>query len=43
VPDAREKARANAMTIMEKIRVHIQIERENRRKLEEFKKGGKAA
>ena len=32
------------MTMKEKIRVHIQIEQENRRKLEEWKrKEGKAA
>ena len=31
------------MNIKERIKVHVQIERENRRKLEEFKKGGKAA
>lgn len=31
------------MTIKERIRIHVQIERENRRKLEEWKKGGKAA
>lgn len=31
------------MTIKERIKVHVQIERENRRKLEKFKKGGKAA
>ena len=31
------------MSIKEKIRIHAEIERENKRKLEEFKKGGKAA
>lgn len=31
------------MTMKEKIRIHIQIEAENRKKLEEWKKGGKAA
>lgn len=31
------------MTMKEKIRIHAEIERENKRKLEEFKKGGKAA
>ena len=31
------------MTMKEKIRVHVQIERENHRKVEEWKKGGKAA
>ena len=40
---AREKGRANTMTMKERIKVHVQIERENRRKLEEFKKGGNAA
>lgn len=30
------------MTMKERIRIHIQIERENARKLEEWKKGGKA-
>ena len=34
---------ARAMTPKERITFHVQIERENRRKLEEFKKGGKAA
>ena len=34
---------ARAMTPKERIKVHAEIERENRRKLEEFKKGGKAA
>lgn len=31
------------MTMKEKIKIHAEIERENNRKLEEFKKGGKAA
>ena len=31
------------MTMKEKIRIHVQIELENRRKLTEWKKGGKAA
>lgn len=31
------------MTIKERIRIHVEIEKENKRKLEEFKKGGKAA
>ena len=31
------------MTMKEKIKIHAEIERENQRKLEEFKKGGKAA
>lgn len=33
------------MTIKERIKVHVQIERENRRKLDEWKQkeGGKAA
>lgn len=31
------------MTMKERIKVHVQIERENRRKVEEWKKGGKAA
>ena len=31
------------MTMKEKIRIHIEIQRENERKLEEFKNGGKAA
>ena len=31
------------MTIKEKLEIHRQIEEENKRKLEEFKKGGKAA
>ena len=35
---------ARAMTLKEKLKVHVQIERENRRKLMEWKqKGGKAA
>jgi hypothetical protein len=31
------------MTFKERLKVHAEIERENRRKLDEFKKGGKAA
>ena len=31
------------MTMSEKLKIHAQIEAENKRKLEEFKKGGKAA
>jgi len=31
------------MTMKEKIRIHVEIEAENKRKLEEFKKGEKAA
>lgn len=31
------------MTIKEKLKIHKEIEAENKRKLEEFKKGGKAA
>ena len=31
------------MTMKEKLEVHRQIEAENKRKLEEWKKGGKAA
>lgn len=31
------------MTMKERLEVHRQIERENKRKLEEFKKEGKAA
>ena len=31
------------MTIREKLKIHRKIERENKRKLKEFKKGGKAA
>jgi hypothetical protein len=31
------------MTFKEMLKVHAEIERENRRKLDEFKKGGKAA
>ena len=31
------------MTMKEKIRIHAEIERENKRKLDEFKRGGKAA
>ena len=38
-----EKVRANHMTMKEKIRIHAEIERENKRKLDEFKRGGKAA
>ena len=46
-PDANAKRwrkdGARAMTPKERIRVHVQIERENARKLKEWKKGGKAA
>ena len=39
-----ERKGARAMTIKERIKVHVQIERENARKLREWKqKGGKAA
>lgn len=31
------------MTMKEKLKVHREIERENRRKAKEWKKGGKAA
>ena len=31
------------MTIKERLKIHAEIERENKRKLDEFKKGGKAA
>ena len=31
------------MTTKEKIRIHVQIERENRRKLKEWKEGRKSA
>ena len=31
------------MTVKEKLRIHREIEAENKRKLDEFKKGGKAA
>ena len=31
------------MTMKEKLKIHSEIEAENKRKLEEFKKGGKAA
>jgi hypothetical protein len=31
------------MTMKERIKVHVQIERENRRKVEKWKKGGNAA
>ena len=39
------KGSARAMTMKERIKVHVQIERENARKLREWKqkKGGKAA
>ena len=32
-----------AMTIKERLEMHKRIEAENKRKLDEFKKGGKAA
>ena len=41
-PWRKDGARA-MMTPKEKLKVHIQIERENARKLKEWKKGGKAA
>jgi len=41
-PSVGERKGARAMSIKDKIRVHIEIERENARKLEEWKKGGKA-
>lgn len=34
---------ARAMSIKDKIRVHVEIVRENERKLKEWKEGGKAA
>ena len=40
--NAREKEGLN-MTTKEKIRIHIQIEQENRRKLKEWKEGRKSA
>jgi hypothetical protein len=43
MPAPSRRKEGLTMTIKERIRVHVQIERENRRKLEEFKKGGKAA
>ena len=39
----RRKEGARAMTPKERIKVHVQIVRENARKLKEWKKGGKAA
>ena len=42
-PKRRRKDGARAMTPKERIRVHVQIERENARKLREWKKGGQAA
>jgi hypothetical protein len=36
-----EERKGYNMTMEEKIKVHVQIERENRRKVEEWKKGGK--
>lgn len=38
-----EKVRANHMTMKEKIRIHIQIEAENKRKLKEWKERRKSA
>lgn len=34
-----EKVRANTMTMKEKIKIHAEIERENARKLKEWKEG----
>ena len=31
------------MTMKEKLKIHAEIERENKRKMDEFLKGGKAA
>ena len=43
-PKALKKGRARAMTMKERIKVHREIERENARKLREWKqKGGKVA
>ena len=43
-PSAEERTvQGQMMTPKEKVKVHVQIERENRRKLKEWKKGGKAA
>jgi len=42
MPDGTEKG-LRAMTVKEKLRIHREIEAENKRKLDEFKKGGKAA
>ena len=46
-PDANakrwRKERCKGMSIKERLRIHRQIERENARKLNEWKKGGKAA
>ena len=38
-----EERKGYNMTMKEKIRVHVQIERENRRKLKEWKEGRKTA
>ena len=38
-----QKGSARAMTIKERLKVHAEIERENARKLREWKKGGKTA
>jgi hypothetical protein len=40
-PSVGERKGARAMSIKDKIRVHIEIVKENARKLEEWKKGGK--
>ena len=34
-----EKVRANTMTMKEKLKIHAEIERENARKLKEWKEG----
>ena len=34
-----EKERANTMTMKEKLKIHIRIEAENKRKLDEWKEG----
>lgn len=38
-----EKVRANTMTMKEKLKIHREIERENKRKLTEWKKKGDRA
>ena len=40
---ALKKGSARAMTIKERLKVHAEIERENARKLREWKKGRKTA
>ena len=43
-PDAEERTvQGQMMSPKERIKVHVQIVRENARKLKEWKKGGKAA